>query len=53
MSDDGLLVLTGDDVAALLAGRKAEIADVVGRAYVPTTPARARCTLGLSPLSGQ
>ena len=31
---DDLLILSGDDVAALLAGQEAEIADVVGRAYV-------------------
>jgi 2,3-diaminopropionate biosynthesis protein SbnB len=33
MRDEGLLVITGDDVAALLAGREAEIVEVVGRAY--------------------
>ena len=34
MSGDGIFVLGGDDVAALLAGREAEIIDTVGRAYV-------------------
>jgi ornithine cyclodeaminase len=34
MADDGILILGGDDVAALLAGREAELLDVVERAYV-------------------
>lgn len=34
MHGDDLLILSGEDVAALLAGREAEIADIVGRAYV-------------------
>ena len=34
MSGDGILVLGGEDVAALLAGREAELIDLVGRAYV-------------------
>lgn len=34
MPDDGLLVLTGDDVGELLAGRELEIVEAVSRAYV-------------------
>lgn len=34
MSGDDVLVLGGEDVAALLAGREAELLDIVGRAYV-------------------
>lgn len=34
MDGGGMVVLGGDDVAALLAGREAEIIDIVGRAYV-------------------
>jgi len=32
--NDGLLILSGEDVAAVLAGREAEIAEVVRKAYV-------------------
>ncbi|HEX6862218.1 MAG TPA: 2,3-diaminopropionate biosynthesis protein SbnB [Thermoanaerobaculia bacterium] len=34
MSDRGILVLGGQDIAALLAGREAELIDIVGRAYL-------------------
>lgn len=34
MRDDSLLILSGEDVAALLAGREAEVADAVAAAYV-------------------
>jgi 2,3-diaminopropionate biosynthesis protein SbnB len=34
MSGDTVLILGGKDVAALLAGREAEVIDIVGRAYV-------------------
>lgn len=34
MRDDSLLIVGAEDVAALLAGREAEIADAVGAAYV-------------------
>src|SRR5437763_10992497 len=34
MADAGILILGGDDVAALLAGREAEVLDIVEQAYV-------------------
>lgn len=34
MHDDGLLILSGNDIAALLAGREEEVAEIVGKAYV-------------------
>ena len=34
MDDSGILILGGEDVAASLAGREAELIDLVGRAYV-------------------
>ena len=34
MSGDGVLILGGEDVPAVLAGREAELIDIVGRAYV-------------------
>ncbi|HEX4966055.1 MAG TPA: 2,3-diaminopropionate biosynthesis protein SbnB [Thermoanaerobaculia bacterium] len=34
MHDDGLVILSGDDVAALLAGREAEVTEAVEKAYL-------------------
>jgi 2,3-diaminopropionate biosynthesis protein SbnB len=34
MAKDGILILSGDDVATLLAGREAEVIDIVEQAYV-------------------